>query len=84
MIENSRAARPHYGLVFKYVEGLRAGDMTRSAVESALLAMRPDPTLPTSWADLPDCLAVALNRARSGAIELSEATALVLRILAAG
>jgi len=84
MIEHSRAARPHYGLILAYIEGLHAGEKSRGAVEAALLAMRPDPTGPSAWADLPDCLGIVLDRVRSGALDLTAATALLLRMLSAG
>lgn len=84
MIDHNRSAAPHYGLVFKYVEGLCAGDMPASTVEAALLGIRPDPTSATAWADLPECLTAVLNRVGSGAIDLPVATGLLLRILSAG
>lgn len=84
MIEQDNAARPHFGMIYGYVSALLEGEITRGGVEAALIAIRPDPTTVSAWADLPDCISMLLDRVTTHRITPHEATALLLRVFSAG
>lgn len=83
MIEDNNTSQGHFGLIYEYVDGFLAREISRSGVLNAIWAHGPDPTRPTAWADLNDCLTKVLARLTAGNLTPAEATLLILRILAA-
>jgi hypothetical protein len=66
------------------LDGLLNGRISRGYVQQTLLAFRPDPCAPLQWAELPDWIAMILDRLTSGKVRRVEATSLLVQALNAG
>lgn len=66
------------------IDGLLNGRMSLAYVQQTLLAFRPDPCAPLQWPELPDWIALILDRLTAGKVRRQEATSLLLQALNAG
>jgi hypothetical protein len=66
------------------LDGLLNGRISRGYVQQTLLAFRPDPCAPLQWAELPDWIAMILDRLTAGKVRRVEATSLLVQALNAG
>jgi len=84
MNEQNTAARPHFGMIYGYVNAPLEGEKTRDDVEAALIAIPPEPTTVSAWADLPDCISMLLDRLTAHKLTPHQAAALLLRVFGVG
>lgn len=75
---------PPVSVISDHVMSLVFKNQSQAAVQAAIVALRPDPTAPTAWAELEDCIGMILDRMQAHRISPAQTVALIRRVLRAG